>query len=214
MLASSGLLVSPLAGCLNNDEGTNRTNGDHSEGDSTDRSDPDCDPPNRSEPDNVPGEGFPSIELFADESDRDHIVITASLARHFDATGPAQIEIAVTNDSDEERQFTFLDWAPFPAYTGFHSDEETGLLVVPESGYQIDSPDGPTGGCWHLDDPPAASDVEETVDVEPCETVADTYDVYHVSGENCLKEGEYEFEVPDVGEQGHEWGFTVRLEYP
>ncbi|MCU4751180.1 hypothetical protein OB919_04160 [Halobacteria archaeon AArc-curdl1] len=196
LLAASGILVAPMAGCLGTIDGTGSA----------------CEPPESSEPTNEPGTGFPSIELLADESDRDHIAVATSILRHFDATGPARIEIVVQNTSDDRQQFTFLDWPPFPADTGFHSDGETGLFLAPEDGYQVNVPDEPADGCWHIADPPATSDVLTTVELDPCETISETYGLYHVTGDTCLKAGEYRFSVADVGAQGNEWGFTVLLE--
>lgn len=209
-LAGAGMVTASLAGCISTDHRMDGTVDDNPEG----VSESNCDPLASTNPKNEPGDEFPSIELLAESSKRDHIAIQTNLLRQFDTAGPAHIEIVVMNVSDEEQRLTFHDSAPFPPYTGFHSDEETGLFIGPESGYQIDFPDEPTEGCWQIDDVPAISDVEDTVELGPCEAISETYRVYHIAGEDCLKEGEYVFEISDMGELGHEWGFTLRLEKP
>ena len=174
----------------------------------------DCDLPSDGDiSENEPGDAFPVITVEPDDSEFGDAYIAVNIIRHFDDDGPAQIRITFLNDSNREQEFVFLDSAPFPASPGFHSDGETGLFMGPEDGYGIDDPEGPTNDCWHIDDVPPIEDIEHIVDLESCEAVTETYNVYHVAGEDCLKEGEYRFEVTDIGEQGQEWGFSLFLNY-
>lgn len=189
-IAGAGTLGA-LAGCLNDCELP--SDGDISE--------------------NEPGDAFPMVTVDPADSELEAAHITANIIRHFDTDGPAQLRITFLNDSNRERQFVFLNSAPFPAYTGFHSDGETGLFIAPDSSAAIDEPNKAGDGCWHVHDVPPIDDIEDTVDLAACEAVTETYDIYHATGDDCLKEGEYQFEVADIGEQGHEWGFSLCLDY-
>lgn len=174
----------------------------------------DCDPPSDGDiSENEPGDAFPVITVEPDDSELEEAHITINVIRHFDNDGPARLRITFLNDSNREREFVFLDSAPFPASSGFHSDGETGLFISPVNGLGVEDPEEPTDGCWYVDDVPPIEDIEQMVDLASCQTVTETYNVYNVAGEDCLKEGEYRFEVTDVGEQGHEWGFSLSLNY-
>ena len=178
--------------------------------------------------DNEPGEGFPRVEVRSGTPELDDVQLATEVVRHFDETDPARLEVTFMNDGDETKRFAFGPIQPLSNLLAFHTDDDAGrLFLKPTEGtgyeYHGDIPGEPTDGCWVLPDDETVftEDLPTEPQLDPCETLSMTYDLYYDGSKpedadedhECPRGGEYRVEAETVGDYGHDWELTITVEH-
>ncbi len=153
----------------------------------------------------------PTLSVEADPTP-DGVAVTVSVARGFDADGPARLRIALTNDGSDDFSAIFGTVPPFTDLHGEQIGGEGQLLLVPtdHERKQRVIPDTPIDGTWQATGDVATNATAIITDVPPGETLSQTYDLLAGPETEGLPAGDYRFEVRDyLGQET--WGFTVSV---
>lgn len=170
---------------------------------------------------------FPEVRVENDPVPVEFVNVQATVARQFDADAPAEVRVAFTNTSGEERAFSFGPAPPFSGFFGRQEGRDAFALLVPlESEVHVAArieglpaptvviPDGTTDeGCWLADASLSADPVSVPRRLAPGETLAETYALLAapVGEESCPLSGTYRFESNSYFDE-RLWGFSVILD--
>lgn len=164
------------------------------------------------------GTGGPGI-IIADTDDAPDLPLTPAVAVTRDVATeehPPQLEVTLTNDSDDALQ---IGEGRAVVFAYVQSDTEQLTLLPADSDYDAEA------GCWRLTSPIAVTQEYRMLTMQPGESVSQLVDVYGTAGKDgCLPIGEHRFETTYTVARGEDglangeetteanWGFTVLME--
>jgi hypothetical protein len=169
---------------------------------------------------------YPTVRVSNEPVPVELADVSAEVVRQFDDEAPAEIRVAFTNTSGDERAFSFSASPPFSGLGGQHETRDAFALLVPlESTVHVAArieglpapteaiPDAPTDGCWLATASLSAHPVSVPRRLAPGETLAETYALLAApfGEEPCPLSGTYRFESNSYFDE-RLWGFSAILD--
>lgn len=134
---------------------------------------------------------------------RDDFKFDMSVKKQFSENHPARINTTLSNISDSPITISTGPTPPFTTYlSGSESDKHRLILNpnVSEDRNPLDwigendpIPNTDENLCWNVPQDVTIDEISRVTEIEPEETIRQTYDVYRYQSEKCLQDVDYEF---------------------
>lgn len=173
----------------------------------------------------------PDVSVYVDSAPPEFdFSLTARVTSQFTRTSPTRLEISLTNEAAETREFLF---GASPPFSRIFPEGPSRVVLIPEANDHISPisagddqdddtsdrtrnliPTHPSNGCWKLQTDIAVFGSGTRMTLDPGETIRESYAVLGGSGGvRCLPAGQYRFEAPNYRGEDRSWGgLAVTLE--